>query len=97
MTDEAECGDHLVPLVYPRSLLSFVSGVLGVGASGKTEAGMPILGLARCFDRERDDDPVEVRSVRDSIRSDHELAVWSASDRGPGLASGALTSRRFRR
>lgn len=95
MTDAAERCDHLVPLVYPRSLLYFVSGVLETGASGKSEAGMPVLGLARCFDHERDDDPVEIREIRDWIRSDRALAVWSPSDSGPGLASGALTHGDF--
>lgn len=89
MTDEAERSDSLVPMLYPRSLLYFVSGLLETGTDGKGEAGKPLVGLARSFDRVRDDDPLEIRAVRDWIREDGRV-VWSPGDDGPGLAASAL-------
>lgn len=94
MTDAAESKDGLVPLVYPRSLLYFVSGLLETGPDGKGEAGKPLVGLARCFDRVRDDDPPDVKAVRDWIRGD-ELVVWSPADGGPGFTASALSHGEF--
>jgi len=42
MTDEAECNDRLVPYIYTRSLLYFISGVLEPSGVDK-----PILGMER--------------------------------------------------
>ncbi len=94
MTDDAERKDGLLPVVYPRSLLYFVSGLLETGPDGKSEPGKPLVGLARCFDRVRDDDPPEVRAVREWIRKD-SLAVWSPADGAPGFSAGALSHGDF--
>ena len=44
MADEVEKRDALVPVVYPRSLLYFISGVL------EDRPGVPLLGLERFWD-----------------------------------------------
>ena len=46
MTDDAERKDGLLPVVYPRSLLYFVSGLLETGPDGKGEPGDPLVGLS---------------------------------------------------
>ena len=47
MTEELEKTDHMIPVVYPHSILYFVSGVADRDDSGDR----PILGLARHLDR----------------------------------------------
>jgi hypothetical protein len=94
MTDEAECHDALVPVVYPRSLLYFVSGVLERDAQGKSEAAKPIVGLARYYDAELTDPPDELAYVRRFVGGP-ERVVWSPADRGPGLSAGALSHGAF--
>jgi hypothetical protein len=79
MTDAAESEDALVPVVYPRSLLYFVSGVL------EGEPAMPVLGLARTLDRVRGDDPPEVKAVRAWLFAQPQSVVFS-----PGETAGAL-------
>lgn len=95
MTDDAERHDSLVPIVYPRSLLYFVSGLLETGPDGKGDAGKPLVGLARCFDREREDDAPEVHAVRSWIQSEAGQVVWSPVNGGLGLSSGAVSHGDF--
>ena len=45
MTDELEQADRLIPVIYPHSLLYFVSGVL------EDEADKPLLGMERYLTR----------------------------------------------
>jgi hypothetical protein len=94
MTDEAECRDALVPVVYPRSLLYFVSGVLERDAEGKSAAAMPIVGLARYYDRELSGAAEEVESVRGFVGGETRV-VWSPVEGGPGLSSGAISHGAF--
>jgi hypothetical protein len=94
MTDDAECRDALVPVVYPRSLLYFVSGVLERDAEGKSEAATPIVGLARYYDAELSDAPDEVVNVRRFV-AEHQRVVWSPADAGPGLSSSAVSHGAF--
>jgi hypothetical protein len=94
MTDEAECQDALVPLVYPRSLLYFVSGVLERDAEGKSVAAMPIVGLARYYDPELSGAPSEVEDVRSFVGGERRV-VWSPVEGGRGLSSSALSHGAF--
>jgi hypothetical protein len=94
MDDVTERNDPLVPLVYPRSLLYFVSGVLERDAEGAAEAGKPLVGLARWLDRDRDG-PAEVRSVRDYLLNEDGRVVWSPSSGPPGRSAGALSHGDF--
>ena len=56
MTDENERADRLVPVLYPHSLLYFVSGVV------EPDADTPIVGMQRYFDAE-DYEPGEFPQV----------------------------------
>ncbi|MGA4843456.1 hypothetical protein [Streptomyces sp. G45] len=92
LTDPAERADHLVPLLYPRSLLYFVSGVLERGPDGQS-AVTPLVGLQRWFqdDKGGPDD----RDLRAFLRADATRTVFSPVDGGPGLTSGARSHGTF--
>jgi hypothetical protein len=94
MTDDAERHDALVPVVYPRSLLYFVSGVLERDAEGKGETAKPIVGLARYYEATLTGAPEEVEEVRRYVDG-ADRVVWSPADGGPGLSSGALSHGAF--
>jgi hypothetical protein len=92
MKDENEVADHLLPLVYPRSLLYFVSGLLEEGAD------WPLLGMERFhaagppFD---DDAFPEIGRVRAALADSPGSAVWSIAADGDGLASNAISHGGF--
>lgn len=87
MSDENERADCLIPVVYPYSLLYFVSGVL------EEEADEPILGMQCFLDGRRY--PAESFPTLEQFRSfllhNDGHAVWSVSDLAPkGFRSKAL-------
>ncbi len=89
MTDEAERKDPLVKVLYPRSLLYFVSGVLETDAAGKRVAGKPLVGLRRHYaGTDRKDLPDATRAVLDYMTP--QRSVWSPVDGGPGLSASAV-------
>ncbi len=79
MTDHYEKKDELVKILYPHSLLYFVSGVVEGGFD------VPLVGMERFYDE--DDFPAadfpEVATVRDYIEADSDRAVWSVNNAGP--------------
>jgi hypothetical protein len=90
MTDATESRDQLVPYIYTRSLLYFISGVLEPGLDGSSAPDVPVVGLARYYDRPETYDSSEVASVRDFVKSQPAYAVWSPTDAGaPGLRTRA--------
>jgi hypothetical protein len=95
MTDEYESKDVLVPFVYPRSLLYFVSGVLEADDAGDSIYDAPIVGMQRYFSKADVYDGPEFKLVRDFVVSDDSRAVWSVADRGAGFASGATSHATF--
>lgn len=88
MTDPAEQADHLVPFLYPRSLLYFISGVLERGPSRQT-AVTPIAGMQHWYL-----DPAAVGPESDDLRrflrADPARTVWS-----PGVGAGARSHTAF--
>jgi hypothetical protein len=95
MTDEYEMKDVLVPFVYPRSLLYFVSGLLETDDMGASLYDAPIVGMQRYFAKSDVYDGPEYKVVRDFVISDDSRAVWSVDARGEGLASGASSHATF--
>lgn len=87
MKDEHERQDRLLPAIYPRSLLYFVSGAL------ESAPDWPLLGMERFY---ADGPPFaeagfpEIDRVRSEIASRPDSAVWSIAAGGPGLASDAV-------
>lgn len=92
MQDEAECKDAIVPFVYTRSLLYFVSGLLEKGPQGKAYADVPLVGMQRFYthsDVYIGADEIDVQKyVNDhSMTSSARRFVWSPCDDGNGLSS----------
>ena len=85
MTDESERKDMLVPGIYPRSLLYFVSGVLERDAKGAAAPGKPLVGLARFFDAPRQGEPRELDVVRRYVMAAVPNVVWSPSQGPEGM------------
>ena len=88
MADPLEATDRLVPLVlvYPRSLLYFVSGVL------EDEADKPLVGMERYYSGRPPYDAQaypEIENVRRFIATEPGRLVWAETDGGLGLASAA--------
>ncbi len=84
MRDDLEQQDRLVPVVYPRSLLYFVSGVVEGGED------VPILGMRRYIDNTQTFDPAgfpHVGAIRSFLAQDATRAVNSITDDGPGRKS----------
>lgn len=87
MSDERERSDRLVPGVYPRSLLYFVSGAL------EAQADWPLLGMQRFFAL---DPPFSAEAfpaigrVRDELARRRNSCVWSIASGAPGLCSRAI-------
>jgi len=95
MSDGKEQADSMVPavrLLYPHSLLYFVSGVV------EKEADCPIVGMERFYSGAPPFDPAkipDVDAVRTFVTADPARVVWSISDSGPGRASAATSHSDF--
>lgn len=94
MHDERESGDVLVPVLYTRSLLYFVSGLLEGIPSGNGWTGqpdMPLVGMERFFAAAHHQtfaNESDVQTVLHFLTSAPSRTVWSQSlDAGPGLNS----------
>ncbi len=77
MDDEHEKNDQLVPVLYPRSLLYFVSGVVERNNEGENAFDHPIVGMERYYA----DTDVYTDSVFDNVRTfmdeTETHTVWS--------------------
>lgn len=95
MADTSECKDAIVPLVYTRSLLYFVSGLLEKGPDEKPYADVPLVGMQRFF-VDTDGYATATESAVRNFVIDSTLApaarrwVWSPSNDGNGLNSQSL-------
>ncbi|MFF5009600.1 hypothetical protein ACFY3G_43075 [Streptomyces phaeochromogenes] len=94
MTDPAERADHLVPFLYPRSLLYFVSGVLERDSSRKS-AVVPIAGMEHWFRDAAFPGGPDADDLRAFLLADPARTVWSPGDGGPGRRSGARSHSSF--
>ena len=79
MTDENEKKDDLVPVLYPHSLLYFVSGVV------EFEPDAPILGMARYYEDSDfpDGDFPAVGAMRTYLTQGDDRVVWSITEGAP--------------
>ncbi|MFD3579700.1 hypothetical protein [Streptomyces sp. NPDC058644] len=92
MTDPAERADHLVPFLYPRSLLYFISGLLERGPSQQSVV-TPIAGMQHWYlDAAGGPDSDDLRTF---LRADPARTVWSPGDSGTGLRAGARSHAAF--
>ena len=95
MHDDLEKGKPLVPVIYPRSLLYFVSGVVEKQPNGKSAFDRPILGMERYFTMTGTYSQQSIEDARVFIDADQKHVVWSESNRGPGLNSNSDTHGGF--
>jgi hypothetical protein len=92
MQDAVEQQDRLVSIIYPRSLLYFVSGVV------EGEADAPLLGMQRyivnqdVFDAQNF---AAVQGARDYLALDKQHSVWSIANDGPGVSSTSVSHGDF--
>jgi len=93
MSDSIESDDVLVPILYTRSLLYFVSGVLEghvAGTAWKDDIDAPIVGMQRYITDKGVYNPgdfPEVEQDRQFLLSVPDSEVWSDSSAGNGLNS----------
>jgi hypothetical protein len=88
MKDSAEQLDRLVPIIYPRSLLYFVSGVV------EGDVDVPLLGMQRFIADPATFSENYMNSARDLLNI-AKAAVWSVSDSPDGLGSASLSHGDF--
>jgi hypothetical protein len=92
MTDELESQDQLLSIIYPRSLLYFISGVL------EGEPDVPLVGMNR-FNADKDlfnaTDFKDVADIRSWLAMKNSNCVWSIADGGAGLNSTARSHGDF--
>ncbi|MDW6094374.1 alpha/beta hydrolase [Vibrio rhizosphaerae] len=86
MSDQYECNDMLVPYVYTRSLLYFISGVL----EGKDD--MPIIGMERYISQPEQYKENAFAKVRDFMRQDNRLILSNSSELNPGAVAPFITT-----
>jgi hypothetical protein len=87
MQDEKERDDVLVPILYPRSLLYFVSGVV------EAEVDAPLLGMQRFLKDKPFQDAKKfpaVDAVRQYLAAMASRGVWSIAAGAPGLGSASV-------
>lgn len=84
MSDKLESRDRLVPILYPRSLLYFVSGIL------EDEPDMPLAGMERFHSGQSPytgSKMAGVDGMRAFFQADALRTVWSNVDHGNGRSS----------
>lgn len=86
MDDGREQGDRLVPVLYPHSLLYFISGVVEAGED------TPIMGMERYYDAARypDGSFPQITEARDFVGAQGDRAAWSVTS--PGAPPGRQTT-----
>lgn len=91
MDDKRESGKPEVPLLYSRSLLYLISGILEKEHEdlNKSAYDMPIVGMQRYYNDTKTYNMDEVTAVRRFINADPRHAVWSVENQGAGLVSSA--------
>jgi hypothetical protein len=92
MLDENEKKDNLVPLIYPRSLLYFVSGVVEREPDGSGAFDLPLVGMERYYaNAGRYPQKEEIGVASTFLAEDDRRAVWSIADDGPGRRSSSTS------
>ncbi len=90
LSDALESGYWEVPVVYPRSLLYFVSGVVERDRDGESYSDCPIVGMQRYYDAARYPEP-ELGPVRDFMAGPGRV-IWSKAPETTAEKHGELDS-----
>jgi len=91
MNDKGETGKPMIPALYTRSLLYFISGVLEHDYTDpqKLAYDQPLAGMQRYYHNDKTYKADEIKNARKFIAQNSRRAVWSKENRGKGLASSA--------
>jgi hypothetical protein len=91
LSDQLEAGYWEVPVVYPRSLLYLVSGIVEKD-SEESAFDLPLVGMQRYFTETEVYQQPEVQRARQFLAeaADKRAEVWSEANRGCGLISDAI-------
>lgn len=92
MRDDLEKADRLVPVLYPHSLLYFISGVL------EDEADEPVLGMERYLIGEASHykkPETGIPATRSFLTEGATRINFAVSNTGPGLATNSITHGGF--
>jgi pimeloyl-ACP methyl ester carboxylesterase len=91
LSDELESGYWEVPVVYPRSLLYFVSGIVET-EGGKRTFDLPLLGMQRYYKAADVYKDPALERVRKFVLAGggERQAVWSLDPRTDGLGSDSI-------
>lgn len=97
MTDQAESAEALVPFVYTRSLLYFVSGVVERDDEGESAYDRPLVGMQRYHTMTGTYTSSTEATVRAHLGGDDRRTVWSPTKAGAlrGLRCGAQGHTKF--
>ena len=87
LTDKLECADKLIPFLYPRSLLYFMSGVCEHDDKTHSDLGdVPLVGMQRFVFNARTYPNPDVAALRRYL-GEKNRATWSINEQRPGLAT----------
>lgn len=94
MRDDYECRDHLVPGVYTRSLLYFISGVLERDGDGRDAPDLPLAGLQRFQSGMKPYDTGELIQMRNYLLASGEdhLVLSNTTTTAPQSLPGLLST-----
>jgi hypothetical protein len=97
MNDTLEAKDAIVPGIYTRSLLYFISGLLekDIQNPGKSAFDHPIVGMQRYYNNPKVYNSPAVEKVRAFVLNPSKRVVWSLSTDGPGLIASAKSHGGF--
>jgi len=91
LKDSLEREDKLIPFIYPRSLLYFMSGVCEQEDRDANDIGdVPLVGMQRYYTNVRVYQDDDVKAVR-SFLQQRKRGVWSVAASDVGLTSNATT------
>jgi hypothetical protein len=95
MDDASERANKLVPILYLRSLLYFVCGVVEREDDGSSAADLPLVGLQRCYGLGEHDPYAELPGIQQVREFVEGKVVWSPADGGPGWRADAVSHGGF--
>lgn len=90
MSDDRETRDVMLPVIYPRSLLYFVSGLMERDGDGQIAFDEPIVGMQRYAVSPIYDNDADVREVRAFLNGGTTRAVWSPNSGTAGAECDAF-------
>ena len=97
MNDALEGKDAIVPGIYTKSLLYFISGMLEKDTNNPNKSAYdhPIMGMERYYTNTNTYTETAVNNVRNYILNTPNHVVWSISNLGAGLSTASVSHGGF--